>query len=183
MLLLWAGTPGSSFGGAFGNRWGRLEAGIRERAAVELSDDFQDGMPEWEGKGEWSRSWRIEKAGYVVPGRQAIYQPSMKMESYRMDFLVQIERRSVGWVYRATDDGNYYAAKLTIARPGPLPLLQLVRYPVFEGKAGPRVEIPIRVLLHNDTPYRVELLANGGDSKSEASASLPKMATWLGFTG
>ena len=163
MLLLWAAAPGSGLGGAVGNRWGRLEAGIRDRAAVELSEDFQDGMPEWEGKGDWTRSWRIEKAGYVVPGRQAIYQPSMKMESYRMDFLVQIERQSVGWVYRATDEGNYYAAKLTIARPGPLPLLQLVRYPVIDGKAGPRVEIPIRVLLHNDTPYRVELAANGGD--------------------
>ena len=172
MLLVWAGTPSSGLGGAFGDRWGRLEAGIRDRAAVELSEDFQDGMPEWEGKGDWSRSWRIEKAGYVVPGRQAIYQPSMKMESYRMEFLVQIERRSVGWVYRATDEGNYYAAKLTVARPGPLPLLQLVRYPVIDGKAGPRVEIPIRVLLHNDTPYRVELLANGGDYATSIEGQL-----------
>ncbi len=172
MLLLWGAAPSSALRGAVGNRWGRLEAGIRNRAAVELSEDFQDGMPEWEGKGEWSRSWRVEKAGYVVPGRQAIYQPSRKMESYRMDFLVQIERRSVAWVYRATDEGNYYAAKLTIARPGPLPLLELVRYPVIDGKAGPRVEIPIRLLLHNDTPYRVELLANGGDYATSIEGQL-----------
>jgi hypothetical protein len=172
MLLLWAALPGSGVGGAVGSRWGRVQAGIQDRAAVELSEDFQDGMPDWEGPGEWSRSWRIEKAGYVVPGRQAIYQPSMKMESYRMDFLVQIERQGVGWVYRATDEGNYYAAKLTVARPGPLPLLQLVRYPVIDGKAGPRVEIPIRVLLHNDTPYRVELLANGGDYSTSIEGQL-----------
>jgi hypothetical protein len=172
MLLLWAALPGSGVGGAVGSQWGRLQAGIQDRASVELSENFQDGMPEWEGKGDWSRSWRIEKAGYVVPGRQAIYQPSMKMESYRMDFLVQIERQGVGWVYRATDQGNYYAAKLTIARPGPLPLLQLVRYPVIGGKAGPRVELPIRVLLHNDTPYRVELLANGGDYSTSIEGQL-----------
>jgi hypothetical protein len=172
MLLLWAALPGSGVGGAVGSQWGRVQAGISGRAAVDLSEDFQDGMPEWEGKGEWSRSWRIEKAGYVVPGRQAIYQPSMKMESYRMEFLVQIEKQGVGWVYRATDEGNYYAAKLTVARPGPLPLLQLVRYPVIDGKAGPRVEIPIRVLLHNDTPYRVELLATGGDYATSIEGQL-----------
>jgi hypothetical protein len=172
MLLAWAAAPGAGVGGGLGNRWGRLEAGIRGRAAVELSEDFQDGMPDWEGKGDWTRSWRIEKAGYVVPGRQAIYQPSVNMESYRMEFLVQIEKRSVGWVYRATDDGNYYAAKLTVARPGPMPLLQLVRYPVIDGKAGDRVEIPIRVLLHNDTPYRVELLANGGDYATSIEGQL-----------
>jgi hypothetical protein len=172
MLLLWAANPGGGLDGAVGSRWGRLEASIRDRAAVELSEDFQDGMPEWEGTGEWSRSWRIEKAGYVVPGRQAIYQPSMKMESYRMEFLAEIERRSVGWVYRATDEGNYYAAKLTIARPGPLPLLQLVRYPVIGGKAGPKVEIPIRVLLHNGTPYRVQLAVNGADYSTSIEGQL-----------
>lgn len=172
MLLLWAAMPGSRLSGAVGNQWGRVQAGIQDRAAVELSEDFQDGMPEWEGQGEWSRSWRIEKAGYVVPGRQAIYQPSMKMESYHMEFLAQIERQGVGWVYRATDEGNYYAAKLTVARPGPLPLLQLVRYPVIDGKAGPRVEIPIRVLLHNDTPYRVQLAVNGGDYSTSIEGQL-----------
>jgi hypothetical protein len=172
MLLLGAALPGSGVGGAVGSQWGRVQASISGRAAVELSEDFQDGMPEWEGKGEWSRSWRIEKAGYVVPGRQAIYQPSMKMESYRMEFLVQIEKQGVGWVYRASDEGNYYAAKLTVARPGPLPLLQLVRYPVIDGKAGARVEIPIRVLLHNDTPYRVELLATGGDYATSIEGQL-----------
>ena len=172
MLLFWAALPGSGLGGTVGSQWGRVQAGIQDRASVELSQDFQDGMPEWEGKGDWSRSWRIEKAGYVVPGRQAIYQPSLNMASYRMEFLVQIEKQGVGWVYRATDQGNYYAAKLTVARPGPLPLLQLVRYPVIDGKAGPRVEIPIRVLLHNDTPYRVELLANGGDYSTSIEGQL-----------
>jgi hypothetical protein len=96
----------------------------------------------------------------------------MKMESYRLEFLVQIERQGVAWVYRAKGDGNYYAARLTVARPGPLPLLQLVRYSVIDGKAGPKVEIPIRVLLHNDTPYRVQLSVNEGDYSTSIEGRL-----------
>jgi hypothetical protein len=129
-------------------------------------------MQDWKGQAGWDRSWRVEEAGYVRPGRLALYQPSMQMESYRMEFLVQIEKQAVGWVYRAADHENYYAAKITIVKPGPLPLLSLVRYPVIGGKEGPRVEIPIRVLMHNDTPYRVQLTVNGMDFSTSIEGQL-----------
>jgi hypothetical protein len=172
ILLLWAYLVGAGFKGTLGGSWGQIEAGIRGRAAVELSEDFQGGMQEWDGRGNWDRSWRVQPAGYVNPGNLALYQPSMKMESYRVEFMVQIEQKGVGWVYRAKDEDNYYAAKLTVLRPGPLPLLELARYPVIEGKAGPKVEIPIRVMLHNGTPYRVQMSVEEGDYSTSIEGQL-----------
>ena len=56
---------------------------------------------------------RRARPGTCAPADLALYQPSMQMESYRMEFLVKIEKQAVGWVYRATDQENYYAAKIT----------------------------------------------------------------------
>jgi len=144
------------------SRWGRIEEGIGQRAAVELSEDFQGGMETWEGTGNWPRTWQISKAGYVRPGRLALYQPSMRMREYQVEFLMQVEKKAVSWAYRAADPENYYASKITIVKPGPLPVLSLIRYPVIGGRAGPKVEIPIRVLMHNNTPYRVQLTVSSG---------------------
>ena len=56
------------------------------------------------------------------------------MVNYRMEFVGQLERKSLGWAFRAKDEQNYYVAKLTIARPGPLPLVDLIRYPITAGR-------------------------------------------------
>ena len=161
MLFLWAAFPGMAVADLLGSRLGRLQETIRSRAAVEIEEDFKTGMRDWRGQADWSRSWRIEKAGYVRPGKLALFEPSMKMDNYRVEFLVQIERQAVSWAYRAKDEHNYYAAKIRLVRSGPLPLFSLVRYAVVGGEPGPRVEIPIRVMLHDGVPYRVQISANG----------------------
>lgn len=164
-LVLFFGVvvPGSTVVNLFGTRWGQIEASLRDRAAVELREDFRSGMADWSGPGDWSRTWRVEKAGYVRPGKLAFFQPSMEMRNYRVEFLVQIERQAVSWAYRARDENNYYAAKIRLKRPGPLPLFSLVRYAVVGGEPGPRVEIPIRVMMHDGVPYRVQISVNGSD--------------------
>ncbi len=161
MLLLVTVLPGGMFSNLVVSRWDRLQAGISERAAAEYNEDFRQGMSGWTGEGDWAQSWRLSQAGYVKPGRLALFQPSMNMKEYTVEFMFQIEQRSVGFAYRATDRQNYYATKISIARPGPLPELSLIRYPVIAGREGPKVEVPIRVLMHNDTPYRVQLTVNG----------------------
>ncbi|MFB3777447.1 MAG: hypothetical protein ACE141_07535 [Bryobacteraceae bacterium] len=167
ILLFWAYVPQGGIAQLVASRWSRIEEGIGRRAAVELSEDFQGGMETWEGAGDWPRTWQISKAGYVRPGKLALYQPSMQMREYHVEFLMQVEKKAMSWAYRATDQENYYASKITIVRPGPLPVLSLVRYPVIGGREGPRVEIPIRVLMHNNTPYRVQLnVSSGGFSTS-----------------
>ncbi|MGQ9634798.1 MAG: hypothetical protein ACUVXB_11210 [Bryobacteraceae bacterium] len=172
MLFLWAGFPGMTVADLLVSRLGHLEETIRSRAAVEIEEDFKTGMRDWRGQGDWSRSWRIEKAGYVRPGKLALFEPSMKMDNYRVEFLVQIERQAVSWAYRAKDEHNYYAAKIRLVRSGPLPLFSLVRYAVVGGEPGPRVEIPIRVMLHDGVPYRVQISANGSDFSTAIEGQL-----------
>ncbi|MCC7175420.1 MAG: hypothetical protein IT159_09515 [Bryobacterales bacterium] len=161
ILLMWAVIPGHTVSNMVASRWGVIGEKIEQRAAIELTEDFRDDMSQWTGSGDWVQSWRISRTGYVRPGNLALYQPSMQMKDYRVEFLMQIEQKAVGFAYRATDRENYYAAKLKIAKPGPMPVLSLVRYPVVHGEEGPKVEIPIRILLHNNTPYRVQLTVKG----------------------
>jgi hypothetical protein len=161
ILLFWAYVPGGGLARLIASRWDQVQAGIQDRAAVELSEDFQGDMAGWQGDGDWTRTWQKSNAGFVRPGRLALYQPSMQMREYQVEFLMQIEKTAMGWAFRATDPENYYATKITMVKPGPLPVLSLVRYPVIGGRAGPRVEVPIRVLMHNNTPYRVQLTVSG----------------------
>lgn len=161
LVLLWAAIPEGRITEMAASRWGEFQRSVQSRAAVELTEDFGGGMDDWEGQGRWIRTWSYDRAGFARPGSLALYGPSMRMEDYRVEFLAQIERKSVSWVYRASDQANYYASKITIVKPGPVPSIALIRYPVINGKLGPRVEVPIRVLLHNDTPYRVQVSVNG----------------------
>jgi hypothetical protein len=163
-LLLWTISPGGRVTDAVAARWGAVQHSLENRAAVELTDDFRTGLEDWQGATErWERSWTYDEAGFIRPGKLALYAPSMKMRDYRVEFMVQIDRKSSGWVFRAADHLNYYATKLTISKPGPLPLLSLVRYPVLGGTEGPKVEVPIRLYMHNNTPYRVQLAVQGNN--------------------
>jgi hypothetical protein len=162
LILMLMFLPGQAVSDLVASRWSSVEDRIARRAAIELTDEFQGNMENWEGQGNWPRTWQISKAGYVRPGKLAVYQPSVAMREFQVEFLMQLEKKAVSWAYRATDQENYYASKITIVKPGPLPLLSLVRYPVIRGREGPRVEIPIRVLMHNNAPYRVQLSVTSG---------------------
>ena len=96
-----------------------------------------------------------------MPGQLALYRPSMALADYEFRFAAQIQKRSVNWVFRATDPENYYAAKLVITEPGPLPRGVLVHYAVIGGKKGraSRTRIPFR--LRNGKMYEIEVDARG----------------------
>jgi hypothetical protein len=144
---------------AAANDWARQA--IRNRAALELDDNFRGGLQRWAGGRNWAQSWTHDPAGYMRTGQLALYQPSLKLTDYRLEFFAQIERQSLGWVVRARDTQNYYAMKFTIMEPGPRPMLSVVRYPVIGGKKGIRVQVPIRAMIHNDRPYRVQVDVKG----------------------
>jgi hypothetical protein len=105
----------------------------------------------------WSRS----SAGFVRPGQLALLRPSLGFADYRLEFLGEIENKSVDWVVRAADSKNYYAMKFTVVAPGPRPMIAMIHYPVVGGKAGHRVETPLSVMVHNHTPYRVSVVVSG----------------------
>jgi hypothetical protein len=130
---------------------GFLRGAIQSRAKVEFTDDFHSGTAKWRGD---AASWVYDHSGFMRPAGLALYEPTMKLSDYRMEFLGQIEEKGIGWVFRAADAKNYYAMKMEIVRPGPLPELALFRYAVVDGRPGAAVRIPLRVTFHNGTPYR-----------------------------
>jgi hypothetical protein len=138
-----------------------VKDGIVRRAAISLTDDFRLGLSEWEGQGDWANEWSYDTAGFVRIGSMALYTPSLTLTDYRMEFLGQIERRGMSWAVRAADYTNYYAVKLLITKPGPLPSASVFRYPVIAGKEDKPVEVPLRIPIRSDTVYRIMMEARG----------------------
>ena len=135
---------------------------MSQRATRDFADDFRSGLNQWKGaQAKWPKSWSYSKDGFMHPGQLALYRPSGALEDYRFEFMAQIESRSVDWVVRAHDADNYYALKFTVLQPGPRPVMAMVRYPVIDGNKGARVETPLRMMIHANTPYRVTVDVKG----------------------
>jgi len=138
-----------------------LRSAIRGRATVKFEDNFRAGLGAWTGNDKVrSKDWSFDQAG-LKPGKLRLWTPSIKMADYQMEFLGQIERKSMGWAYRAADVQNYYATKITIMKPGPLPSADLVRFAVVNGKEDSRVHLPLPMTIRNDTLYRVQVQVAG----------------------
>jgi hypothetical protein len=143
--------------------WQSVKGRIKARAAVVLVDDFRAGLGDWTGEGNWARGWAYDLAGFVRPRAPAIYAPTLDMSDYRMELLGQIDQRALGWMLRAADSRNYYAVRLLVAEPGPVPKVVLERYPVTRGVPGPVQRKPLHFPVRNDTSYRVLTLVRGNE--------------------
>jgi len=154
--------PAASPGSASPGLMERIRGAMASRAATEIADNFHGAMNAWDaGSKSLAPGWSRSKAGFVRPGRLALLRPSLGFADYRLEFLGEIENKSLDWVVRAADSKNYYAMKFTVVAPGPRPAIAMVHYPVVGGKAGHRVEIPLSVMVHNHTPYRVSVDVSG----------------------
>jgi hypothetical protein len=139
-----------------------VRSAISRRAAVELTDTFHTGMEAWSAASKsWAPGWSRHPDGYVHTGQLALYRPSAVYSDYRLEFFAQIESKSMGWVVRARDMQNYYAMKFTVVEPGLRPIIAMVHYPVVGGKKGNKVEVPLSVMVHNDTAYHVAVEVKG----------------------
>jgi hypothetical protein len=141
---------------------GWVRSAISKRAAVELGDTFHADMESWNAAPKsWAPGWSRHPDGYVRTGPLALYRPSAVYSNYRLEFFAQIESKSMGWVVRARDPQNYYAMKFTVVEPGLRPIIAMVHYPVVGGKKGHKVEVPLSVMVHNDTAYHVAVEVSG----------------------
>lgn len=138
-----------------------LKLTMRQRAAVELSDDFSSGLHSWSGKGDWSGTWKYDERGGIIPGAPAFLLPSQKLADYHLEFTGTIEKKALGWLVRAADVQNYYAVKLQILKPGPMPKVAVVRYPVIGGKEGKKTTTELPFPVTADTVYRVAMDMTG----------------------
>ena len=139
-----------------------LRQAIAKRASVEVGDTFRGGMESWgTGSKEWAPGWSHSPDGYVRVGDLALFRPTQNFADYRLEFYGQIEKKSMGWVVRAHDKQNYYAMKFTVVEPGLRPIIAMVHYPVVGGKKGHKIETPLSVMVHNNTPYHVTVDVKG----------------------
>jgi hypothetical protein len=143
--------------------WKNLNQTISNRAAISYADDFRSGLDAWESRANRTTNWSYDAAGFVRPGPLAIFRPTLDLVDYRFEFLGEIDQKAIGWVFRAQDLKNYYAMKFVIVKPGPLPLIEIVRYAVIDGKEGPHVHKPLPMTVRNDMLYRVLIDVRGAD--------------------
>jgi hypothetical protein len=158
-----AGAPSTSDGvrTSVASRWAGIQSTIMRRAAINLADDFRSGLGAWDGSGDWAKSWTYDQAGFVLPGAVALYSPSLLMADYSLEFLGQIERRSLNWVIRARDTRNYYAMRLVLSNSSPMPKASIVRYAVIDGKEGPVTTLPLPMPLNPDSILRIRVEVKG----------------------
>ena len=143
-------------------RLSAVKTAIRNRAGIEMVDDFRSGLDNWESKGG-AAEWSYDHTGFIRPGSLALYRPSMGLTNYDFEFLGGIDKKAISWVYRAVDGENYHAAKLVTVKAGPLPTLGLVRYSVINGKETARTQAVLPLNVHTDTIYRVRMEVKGSD--------------------
>ena len=134
---------------------------VRSRAPVTLHQDFARG---WQG---WSMAAlhpvddprRVDdpRFGSVSAPMLRIWGRSRAMQNYQMEFSGALERRSLSWAFRASDERNYYATKIMITKPGPLPNAGLVHYVMMDGREWDRVQLPLPLTLARGDNYKVRV--------------------------
>ncbi len=138
---------------------------VRGSAPVTLRHDFRNGLNDWttvalnaKDKVDDPRDWKTPPSPTsILPGTLRIWNRSKNLHNYQMEFQGGIEKRSLSWAFRATDQRNYYGSKLVITRPGPQPNAGLVHYAIVEGQEWDRVQLPLPLTLVRGTNYRIRL--------------------------
>ena len=143
--------------------WQKLRVRAGERASMSLSEDFRSGLDGWTDTENPGSPWTFDVNGFVQPGKLAIYKASEGLTDYSMEFLGQIDQKAMGWVLRARDSKNYYAAKLIITKPGPLPTLVLRRYAVVNGKETTPKDTVLPMTVRGDPMFQVKSDVAGAD--------------------
>jgi len=85
--------------------------------------------------GTWSRRTAYV-TGSSAPREILVFSGSDDLKNYRIEFSWVPEPRGVGWIFRATDSANYYAAKLRLVQAGAIPTLSAEHFAVVKGVEG-----------------------------------------------
>jgi hypothetical protein len=112
------------------------------------------------GGAGWITEWASDSTGSARGRQISLYRPSISMSDYRLEFLGRIDRRSLGWVFRAGDSSNYYAVKLEAVKPG-APPLTITRFAVVHGFEGIHIQRTLRVNSSASDLLKVRLEARG----------------------
>jgi hypothetical protein len=157
----------------FGQLIGNL---IQSQASVTLHDDFHSGLSAWEGLKSIGSDWNSD-SGEVHPASLRLWKPSTSLSNYELEFMGQIDRKSMDWAFRAADLHNYYATKLVMTRSGPLPNAGLVRFVVLDGRERERVELPLPLTIERGVDYKVRVSVHGNRFLTSVNGQL--ISSWM----
>ena len=130
-------------------------ARLRERAAIDIQDDFRSGLSQWTGPPGWANSWTYDATGFARPGRLALLAGSAPLSDYRLEFLAEIDKKAVAWVFRAVDGRNYYAYKLIESKHETGAVFSIVRYAMVGGHERMRIQLPLPVTTTAKSMFRI----------------------------
>jgi hypothetical protein len=135
----------------------RLLSLFPDSPKINLRQDFRMGMGDWVSAGSTASDY---VAGALKTDRLKLWKPSMELSNYQMEFQAAIERKAVGWAFRASDLGNYYGTKIHVGgRDGGRS--EIERVVSVGGREVERVRLPIPVSIKPDTLYRVRVRVKG----------------------
>jgi hypothetical protein len=141
-----------------------------------LHEDFHSGFSNWESLKSVGSDWSTQD-GQVRPASLQLWKPSTSLSNYELEFMGQINHKSMDWAFRAADLHNYYATKLVITHPGPLPNAGLVRFIVLDGRERERVELPLPLTLDPGVDYRVRVSVR--DNRFLTSVNGQLISSWM----
>ena len=133
---------------------------IRSRAAVDLTEDFRDGLGSWTSRANVRKSWAQDSKGFVRPGVLALYRPTLGLKNYSFEIVTQLEQKALGAAYRVQDWDHYYAVRLRLAKPNPGARIEIVRYSVVDGREIGGVARSLPVQLNTISAHHVRLEAH-----------------------
>jgi len=140
---------------------------VREKAPITLHHDFRLGLQDWTTVALTTGSKlddphtaqlaSLTAPELVRPGSLRIWDKSISLQNYQMEFLGEMDKKSLSWAFRASDPKNFYATKIVMNKPGPQPNADLVRYVMMNGREWDRVQLPLPVTLERGVNYRVRM--------------------------
>lgn len=147
------GKPGEQSGWMSG--W--LQKHLPGARPVEAKMDFARQTGDWVGN---AAGW-MQRGGAVRPGRLRLWKPTIETRDYEVEFSAAIEKKAMGWAFRAKDTNTYYATKIILQRPGLLSGASILRYGVKDREIFGRVELPLPTVLERARDYQITMLVEG----------------------
>ena len=113
---------------------------VVEIASVQkkFEENFDAGWDNWTGG---VADWKVDIAG-VRTGSLALFNPSMDMIDYELEFLTRIDHHTVNWVVRAANPNEYCYCTITALPGGELEFSHSL---MFEGTAEPAILAAARI--------------------------------------
>jgi hypothetical protein len=134
---------------------------VRSSAPVTLQQDFSKGLTDWaavnvKGPGNIDdpRDWiGGTKSSLTHPETLHLWKRSESLQNYQMEFMGQMQRKSLSWAFRAADGQNYYATRLVMSKPN----ANLIRYAVVDGREWDRVQLPLPLTMERGVNYNIRM--------------------------